>query len=97
MSGRKKRGGIFRRSLRGRAEVVQVLRDIGMSWAEVAAHFSRDSGLGNSSGGHFSSEWSRLKSEGLEVNPVEVELLRRQLLEARGSVVGWQIFGGRES
>lgn len=86
---KKKRPGVFRNALRGRAAVIQVLLDIGMSWAEIASHFAEDRWLGGASREHFMSEWSRLKKEGLAFSPSELELVRGSLSGADGS--RWQI------
>lgn len=67
----KKRKGIFRAALKWRLSAVQVLRGLGMSWAEIAFHFKDDVALGGASGRHFSSEWSRLHGMGFAANADE--------------------------
>ena len=48
-----RRKGGFRSALRGRADVVQALLDVGLTWQEVANHFSTDISLGAHSAAHF--------------------------------------------
>lgn len=87
----KKRPGIFRASLRGRAVIVQVLRDYGLSWDDIAEHFRSDFALGNATGGHFASEWSRLKKEGLEISAEERAEYRRSLIMRESGYLGWGV------
>ena len=90
----KKRNGIFRQALKGRLSAVRVLRDLGLSWAEIASHFKDDDSLGGASGRHFSSEWSRLHGMGFEPCADECRIIKERLLES-GCGSDWMIFRGR--
>lgn len=89
----KKRKGVFRAALRGRLAVIQALRDLGLSWQEVAFHFRDDEMLGGASGRHFCSEWSRLGSAGLRPSNNETAACREMLLKRGGS--DWMIIRSR--
>lgn len=88
---KKKRKGIFRGAVRGRAAVIQVLLDFGLSWNEVADHFAQDAALGNASGAHFASEWSRLRGEGYVVNEELCASLKAKLLDRDSVFAGWGV------
>lgn len=89
----KKRKGIFRTALKGRLPVVQVLRDLGMSWAEIACHFKEDESLGGASARHFCSEWSRIHGMGLKADSNECLSHKvNLLLSDKGA--DWMIFRG---
>lgn len=87
-----KRKGGFRTALRGRADVVQALLDVGLTWQEVADHFSTDISLGGHSAAHFMSEWSKLKRAGLTISPEYRDQLRWQLLQRTEGYAGWQVW-----
>jgi len=89
----KKRKGIFRQALKGRLSAVKVLRDLGMSWAEIAAHFKDDDSLGGASGRHFSSEWCRLHGMGFVPSETECRDFRERLLVS-GAGSDWMVFRG---
>jgi len=87
----KTRGG-FRSALKGRADVIQTLRDNGMRWKDIAKHFADDRMLGRHSAAHFMSEWSKLRSSGLVITPERCQLLRQQPPQQEDGYSGWQVW-----
>jgi hypothetical protein len=93
-STRKKRAGVFRSAVSRRSSFIQAMRDVGLSWSEVARHFASDVALGNASAEHFSSEWSRLGRQGrLNINERIRCKLRDELLLRlhEGGLSGWGV------